>query len=46
MVPSKEGGKNIPDLGGLRTGALIFFVTVYVNSTFCHPLGGNMMLQL
>jgi len=46
ILPRKtwEGGKNIPDLGGkggrgLRTSALIFFATVYVNSTFYHALG-------
>jgi len=46
MVPSKKNiggweehtGFGGVGRGGLRTGALIFFVTVYVNSMFHHPL--------
>jgi len=31
--------------GGLRNGALIFIVTVYVNSTFHHPLVAHRKLK-
>ena len=42
MVSSKKnigGWEEHTGFGGVEDWALTFFATVYVNSTFCHPLG-------